>query len=281
MLGQASRLEHQPSGGMSPNVADATWTISPFRVGSRAEFARLKELFEHAGYTEAQLSERAGVSSVFDLWPTSSRRSFESIVDPQSLLVRLFFDGDSVSSNALRDLLPPSHLEALLALELLHPLPSEAEMVSATISIYPIEDLHIASDRVSRLHTNSTTEVPGDIVFSPILPQTRGFLRLLPRERCDNFLELCGGSGVAALVAGKRFAHHATVVDITERSTRFATFNAALNDVADVVTALRGDLYQPVGGQTFDLIVAHPRGYELDDELIEEIRKQSAGAGGR
>src|SRR5712692_2100526 len=29
-----------------------------------------------------------------------------------------------------------------------------------------------------------------------------------------------------------------------------------------------------------DLVIAHPRGYELDDELMETIRKQAAGAGG-
>src|SRR2546422_10873368 len=30
-----------------------------------------------------------------------------------------------------------------------------------------------------------------------------------------------------------------------------------------------------------DLLIAHPRGYELDDELMEAIRRQAAGAGGR
>ena len=30
-----------------------------------------------------------------------------------------------------------------------------------------------------------------------------------------------------------------------------------------------------------DLVIAHPRGYELDDNLMEEIRRQAAGAGGR
>src|SRR5436305_11907118 len=30
-----------------------------------------------------------------------------------------------------------------------------------------------------------------------------------------------------------------------------------------------------------DLVIAHPPGYELDDELMEEIRRQAAGAGGR
>jgi N-acetylornithine carbamoyltransferase len=30
-----------------------------------------------------------------------------------------------------------------------------------------------------------------------------------------------------------------------------------------------------------DLVIAHPRGYELDDELMNTVRKQAAGAGGR
>jgi N-acetylornithine carbamoyltransferase len=30
-----------------------------------------------------------------------------------------------------------------------------------------------------------------------------------------------------------------------------------------------------------DVTVAHPKGYELDDELMEDIRQQAAGAGGR
>lgn len=30
-----------------------------------------------------------------------------------------------------------------------------------------------------------------------------------------------------------------------------------------------------------DVVVAHPRGYELDDELMKAVQKQSAGAGGR
>ena len=30
-----------------------------------------------------------------------------------------------------------------------------------------------------------------------------------------------------------------------------------------------------------DLTIAHPKGYELDDELMDEVRRQAAGAGGR
>src|SRR5437588_8294959 len=30
-----------------------------------------------------------------------------------------------------------------------------------------------------------------------------------------------------------------------------------------------------------ELVIAHPKGYELDDELMDEVRRQAAGAGGR
>jgi SAM-dependent methyltransferase len=96
-----------------------------------------------------------------------------------------------------------------------------------------------------------------DAVYPAILKTTQRFLRLLPRDPCEDFLELCSGTGIAALIAASRFAKRAWAVDITERSTSFARFNAALNGLA-TVTALRGDAYDVLGDQTFDRIVAHP-----------------------
>jgi len=241
------------------SAAQPAWAVSPFRIASQEEFARLREVFEQGGYTESQLCERAGadVTSVFDLWPGSKRSSFASVTDAQSLLVRLFFDGDAVSAKALDDLLPRDHIETLRSFDLIYSQAPHEDMVATRIAIYPIEGLYIASDRLSRPFAEASGAAPMDLVFSPILPQTRAFLRLMPRERCESFLELCGGSGVAALVGAQRFASHATVVDITDRSTRCAAFNAALNGVSNV-SALEGDLYAPLVGETFDLIVAHP-----------------------
>ena len=59
-------------------------------------------------------------------------------------------------------------------------------------------------------------------------------------------------------------------MDITERSTRFAAFNAALNGLGNV-TALQGDLYAPVSGLHFDTIVAHPP-YMQSEEVREIYR---------
>jgi len=78
----------------------------------------------------------------------------------------------------------------------------------------------------------------------------------LPWEPCESFLELCSGTGVAALEAAGH-VNHAWAVDITERSTQTAEFNRLLNGL-DNVTTIKGDLYECLGDLTFDRIVAHP-----------------------
>ena len=46
------------------------------------------------------------------------------------------------------------------------------------------------------------------------------FLDVMPNEPCDSFLELCSGTGIAALVAARDFAKHAWATDIADRSTK-------------------------------------------------------------
>src|SRR5690606_29151931 len=95
-----------------------------------------------------------------------------------------------------------------------------------------------------------------DFVFSAITSLTGTFLSQLPDAPCERCLELCAGTGTAALAAAKQ-AGHVWATDLTARSTRFAEFNARLNNLQNV-TAVQGDLYEPVLGLTFDRIVAHP-----------------------
>jgi methylase of polypeptide subunit release factors len=124
------------------------------------------------------------------------------------------------------------------------------------VALYPTEGILVASDKHSNL--NAVAEgTPADIVYSALTSETHRFVKLMPRVPCEDYLELCSGTGIAALVAARSFARRAWAVDITERSTRFARFNAALNGLSNV-SALAGDLYAPVAGRTFDVISAHP-----------------------
>ena len=71
-------------------------------------------------------------------------------------------------------------------------------------------------------------------------------------------LELCAGTGVAALRAARRGAAEAWATDIAPRCVEFARFNARLNDLADRVRVVESDAWSALGGETFDLVVAHP-----------------------
>jgi SAM-dependent methyltransferase len=114
----------------------------------------------------------------------------------------------------------------------------------------------------------SNWRAPPDIVFPAIGDATQRFMALMPRTPCGDMLDLCSGTGIAALVGAARFAERAWAVDITKRSTRFARFNAALNGI-QTVTAVQGDLYAAVAGHTFDRIVANPPYVpSLKDEYI-------------
>jgi SAM-dependent methyltransferase len=239
-------------------TADVKWTVEPFRLGTAEEFARVRELFVRLGFEETPLCARFGVDSIRELLLADERGTYrtETGNDAPSLLLKLFVRGEQVAWSVLRSAMSPADLVTLEALELLHPVKDRPELCVATIGIDPIGELFVAADRLDG-YDSTDSEPPRDLVYSPITSQTTRFLQLMPREPRESVLDLGTGSGILALVAASDFAGRVTAVDIAERSVRFAAFNAALNNLG-MVRALQGDLYEPVAGEDFDLIVAHP-----------------------
>jgi SAM-dependent methyltransferase len=122
------------------------------------------------------------------------------------------------------------------------------------VALYPLADLHIASDRWSN-PDDAPFEAPSDTVYPAFIPNTRLFLAHVPLGACGSFLDLCAGTGIAAIVAARQGAREAWAGDIAERCTRFAEFNGRLNGVANF-HPVTSDLYGSWG--SFDRIVAHP-----------------------
>ena len=235
---------------------ESAWTAEPFRLGTVDQFAHVRELFVRAGFEETPICARAGIASLHELPVLQDRSAFREPTDPQSLFVRLFLDCDRIPWSVVRATLSDSDLERLESLGLVHDAHDDSAMCASTVAIYPMEELFIASDR--RHDFDSTATVPpSDLVFSPMTRETERFLRLMPRESCDQLLDLCAGTGVAGLIAAAKFARQATLVDIAARSVRFAEFNVALNGLSNV-RVLQGDAYEPVAGERFSVIVAHP-----------------------
>lgn len=108
-------------------------------------------------------------------------------------------------------------------------------------------------------------------VFNPKLPRTGAFLAAHLDEQVvapdTRVLDMGTGSGVCAVHAA-RHARRVVAVDINPAAVRCATINVALNGMEERVEVRHGDLFAPVAGERFDLILFNPpflRGAPRDD----------------
>jgi len=70
-------------------------------------------------------------------------------------------------------------------------------------------------------------------------------------------LDLGTGSGICALFAA-RHSRHVVAVDINAAAVRCARANALMNALDDRIDIRHGDLFDPVAGEQFDLILFNP-----------------------
>lgn len=224
----------------------------PILLGSDAEFSALRDALLACDYTEAAICSRFHIHRVSELRLEGSPAPDTcGLNDVVRLLVHLLIEGAALQPSSASPL-PIRELESL-GLVTVHP-----DRIVANVLLYPTRHLYIVSDRTRPAEGDPLLD---DIVYPAIVPNTDLFLDHLPPGANDAFLDLCAGTGIAALVAAQSGARHAWAFDITARSTHFAEFNRRLNALPNV-TAAEGDLYQPAaddtGDQTFDRIVAHP-----------------------
>lgn len=82
---------------------------------------------------------------------------------------------------------------------------------------------------------------------------------LLDRHAVTRVLELCTGSGCLAVLACHIFPNaQVDATDISEAALEVAAINVAEHDLDARVTLLKGDLFQPIGEATYDLVLANP-----------------------
>src|ERR1700680_532601 len=123
--------------------------------------------------------------------------------------------------------------------------------------------------RLERVHGIPFVVTPS--VFNPKVPRTGEFLasqidaRLAQQDWA--VLDMGTGSGVCAIFAA-RHARRVVAVDINEAAVRCADINARLNHLEHKIDVRQGDMFAPVQGEKFDLILFNPpflRGTPRDD----------------
>lgn len=101
-------------------------------------------------------------------------------------------------------------------------------------------------------------------VFNPVIFRTGRYLadyirttltlEMFARDRQLTSLDVGTGCGIHAIFAAER-GFIVEAVDINPVATRCARINVALNDFDKSVTVRQGDLFSPVAGQRFDLVM--------------------------
>ena len=226
----------------------------PLRFPAHRTFAELRQTLIDAAYTEDAICARLQIAQIsqFELEP-AQRTVRPSVANPGVLdvLIRVLLEGESVRMEN-----PAFPLQVLLDFGVIVPVPDHEGLFAATVMLAPQRSVYVVADRQGPVPENPTA-VFQDIVYPSLVPNTDLFLELARPGACDSFLDLCAGTGIAAMLSARGGARHAYAYDITERSTVFADFNRRLNGLENL-TAAQGDLYEPAGDLTFDRIVAHP-----------------------
>jgi len=123
--------------------------------------------------------------------------------------------------------------------------------------------------RMERVHGLPFVVTP--TVLNPKLTRTGAFFasvldaQLVSRNA--EVLDMGTGSGVCAVFAA-RLAARVVAVDINAAAVRCAGINASLNQLEHKIDVRHGDLFGPVAGQRFDLVMFNPpfiRGVPRDD----------------
>jgi len=234
---------------MSPSQEPA---IDSSRLGLRPGVLRngtdIKRVLVDAGYTQDALAGTVGLSGPDERQDVAVIYRRVRADSPYNVLVRLFWLGCPVCEETLRGLVPGLDVDGLVPTNLLQRRNGD---VHSTAKLAPYHDLLLASD--------FGLEIWGTLHADHVLgvgAASQTLAGMTVRRKVRRALDLGSGAGIQAFLA----ASHADLVvgtDISLRALAFAEFNARLNGVTNVQWRV-GSLYEPVGGEVFDLIVSNP-----------------------
>ena len=137
-------------------------------------------------------------------------------------------------------------LDALLTTHLAR---AEGDLIAACGRIVPAEGLLMSFDGFP-----VGDDDPHGYVAS-YTPTASWLAALTPRRRFGRALDIGTGSGAQALLAS-RHTDQVIATDLNPRAVAFTALNAALNGIDNVEVRL-GSLFEPVAGESFDLITCN------------------------
>ncbi len=216
---------------------------------SISDAADLRAVFVDAGYSESELQARLGTAAPPAPQEVQSLLYATREVSAQSALVRLFLLGVTLDRDAATEALPKAFVELALRAGLVS---EEENRLAANVVVVPVGKLLFASDAFRVLGSKERTEF-----VVPAKNSAADFLRRLTlREPVGSVLDLGCGCGVHAMLAAEH-SDNVVATDISAAAAAYTRFNARLNNIRNI-DVLVGNLFEPVAGRSFDLILCNP-----------------------
>lgn len=220
------------------------------KVLSPDKMAGIRTAFHQAGYTRTGILERLKAGDFPSLRssdiPILLHRT--SSGDSLDTLIRLFLVEEPCDPKAVGDaaspLRIPDWVEAGLVI-------ADGGEVRPAVKVLPYGDSLLAFDLVGTYGRVDFADFVMGIGASTIT-----LANLTIRRPVRLTLDMGTGCGFQALCAA-RHSEKVLATDINARALSYARFNAALNG-ADTVAFRQGNLFDPVRGLAFDLIVSNP-----------------------
>ncbi|HEX2047948.1 MAG TPA: methyltransferase [Acidimicrobiales bacterium] len=242
--------------------------MSLFRFDDADDYRRVWDTLAAAGYDDKGVSETLGgtMASLADKkLPVLLRRT--SGGTPLETLIRLFILGVRVPLEPAGAALAPMGPEWWAERGLVTVAGGEVE---GTVQLRCYQGLVVAFD----FHRRGGAALPPDHVMG-ISPSSLTLAGLTVRRPSRATLDLGTGSGFQAFLAA---AHSDRVVatDRNPRAVEMATFNAGLNGLSNV-DCREGDLFQPVQGDRFELVVSNPPFIVSPDNIFYFLHSGMSG----
>jgi SAM-dependent methyltransferase len=215
-------------------------------VADHAAAATVRSSLQAVGYDEKHIVDLLGDDGpgadaedvvVFD------RRLPESRL---ATVVRLLLLQLAVRERDLANAFGDDGVEALIATGLAR---RDGKLIEPQARIMPAEGFLLACDAFPQ----GAEDPPGYV--AAYTPTASWCAALTPRPRRRRALDVGTGNGAQALFAA-RHCDHVIATDVNPRALAYAALNAALNGLDNVETRL-GSLFEPVAGETFDLITCN------------------------
>lgn len=204
------------------------------------------ETLRTAGYTESAITDALGddaFSARLKDMPVLLRRVPQGRI---GTVIKAFFLIQPVAVDDLTRALGERGVGALEAAGVA----TVGDEVVPHMRILPVADLLVASDDDPTRDDNLDPDFVAAYTAASRLADS-----LTPRPEVGRALDIGTGSGVHALLAA-RHAREVVATDVNRRALAYTELNAALNGLRNI-ECREGSLFEPVQGETFDLITCN------------------------